>query len=90
MPSLPPPNTTISSLMDTARCPCRGLGTGPDQPTTRFQRGCRAAGPDTAGEEAMVGAIDPQAEERKTRQKLPDKRQIESDKNPSERGYGGI
>ena len=50
IPSLPPPNTTMSSLMATARWPWRGRGTGPDQPTTRFQRGCKS----TAGELAGV------------------------------------
>lgn len=36
MPSLPPPNTTISSLMFTDRWPCRGRGCGPDGLDTRF------------------------------------------------------
>lgn len=43
--------------MATALCPCRGLGTGPDQPTTRFQRGCRAEDEAvTAGVDAMAVA----------------------------------
>ena len=29
IPSFPPPNTTISSLIDTARWPCLGRGEGP-------------------------------------------------------------
>lgn len=41
IPSFPPPKTTISSFMATARCPCLGRGTGPDHPRTRFHRGCR-------------------------------------------------
>lgn len=42
IPSFPPPNTTMSSLIATALCPCLGRGTGPDQPRTRFQRGWSA------------------------------------------------
>lgn len=42
MPSFPPPNTTMSSLIATALCPCLGRGTGPDHPRTRFQRGWSA------------------------------------------------
>ena len=30
MPSLPPPNTIIKSLIETALCPCRGRGAGPE------------------------------------------------------------
>lgn len=52
IPSLPPPNTTMSSLMATARWPWRGRGTGPDQPTTRFQRGCRSTAGELAGDTA--------------------------------------
>lgn len=63
IPSLPPPNTTMSSLIATARWPWRGRGTGPDQPTTRFQRGCRSTAGELAGDtaEAMVpgkGAVE--------------------------------
>lgn len=63
IPSLPPPNTTMSSLMATARWPWRGRGTGPDQPTTRFQRGCRSTAGELAGDtaEAIVpgkGAVE--------------------------------
>lgn len=52
IPSLPPPNTTMSSLMATARWPWRGRGTGPDQPTTRFQRGCKSTAGELAGDTA--------------------------------------
>lgn len=52
IPSLPPPNTTMSSLIATARWPWRGRGTGPDQPTTRFQRGCRSTAGELAGDTA--------------------------------------
>lgn len=63
IPSLPPPNTTMSSLMATARWPWRGRGTGPDQPTTRFQRGCKSTAGELAGDtaEAIVpgkGAVE--------------------------------
>ena len=36
MPSLPPPNITIKSRIATARCPCLGLGLGPDGSLTHF------------------------------------------------------
>ncbi len=36
IPSLPPPNTTIRSLIATARWPCRGRGLGPVAFATRF------------------------------------------------------
>lgn len=63
IPSLPPPNTTMSSLIATARWPWRGRGTGPDQPTTRFQRGCKSTAGELAGDtaEAIVpgkGAVE--------------------------------
>jgi len=43
MPSLPPPNTTIKSFIATARCPCRGLGHGPDVFVIRFHFSMGAA-----------------------------------------------
>ena len=43
IPSLPPPNTTIRSLIETARCPCRGLGQGPVVFVTRFHFSMGAA-----------------------------------------------
>jgi hypothetical protein len=43
MPSLPPPKTTMRSLMATARCPCRGLGCGPVGFVIRFHFNTGAA-----------------------------------------------
>lgn len=43
MPSLPPPNTTMRSLMATARCPCLGLGWGPVGFAIRFHFSMGAA-----------------------------------------------
>lgn len=49
--------------MATARCPCRGRGTGPDHPTTRFQRGVNAGGgsgdppPGAAAAMGLLGSL---------------------------------
>lgn len=58
IPSFPPPNTTISSFIATALCPCLGRGTGPDHPRTLFHRGCRtdAVVPITAEPGADISA----------------------------------
>lgn len=43
IPSFPPPKTIIKSLIETARCPCLGLGHGPEVFVTLFHFNMGAA-----------------------------------------------